>query len=126
MLKKGVNLKKQKMIADFKHKSKNYKYAHLFLKSFISLYRLEVQYNGALERSQIIKEELIMERQASEDLKMQLEELLNRDERSQDELEHLQSLLHEQEEHLQDIQQREEFAFEQMHLLQLGISIQGW
>jgi len=88
--------------------------------------KLEIQYNGALERSQIIKEELILERQASEELKMQLDELLNRDERNQDELEHLQSLLHEQEEHLHDIQQREDWALEQLHLLQLGISIQGW
>ena len=40
----------------------------------MSAQKLESQHTGALERSQIIKDELILERQNNEELKYQLEE----------------------------------------------------
>ena len=59
----------------------------------LSAQKLESQHTGALERSQIIKDELILERQNNEELKYQLEEfeeLLGRDERNQEDLDSLQ------------------------------------
>ena len=66
----------------------------------MSAQKLESQHTGALERSQIIKDELILERQNNEELKYQLEEfeeLLGRDERNQEDLESLQLHIQEQE-----------------------------
>ena len=74
--------------------------------------RLESQYTGALERSQIIKDELILERQNNEELKYQLEEfkeLLGRDERNQEDLDSLQ--LHIQKEEGEGIEVRQTNKF---------------
>ena len=89
-------------------------------------FRLETQYNGALERSQIIKDELILERQNSEELKYQLDDLLRRDERSQEDLESLQLHIQEQEAVIRELEEREMYFSEQLHLLEMGVRISGW
>ena len=78
----------------------------------LSAQKLESQHTGALERSQIIKDELILERQNNEELKYQLEEfkeLLGRDERNQEDLDSLQ--LHIQKEEGEGIQVRQTNKF---------------
>merc|ERR1719237_148112 len=69
--------------------------------------KLESQYTGALERSQIIKDELILERQNNDELKYQLEEFLGRDERNQEDLESLQLHIQEQEGVIRELEERE-------------------
>ena len=91
-----------------------------------ALPRLESQYTGALERSQIIKEELIHERQNNEELKYQLEEFLARDERNQEDLESLQLHIQEQEGIIRELEEREMYFSEQLHLLEMGVKISGW
>jgi len=88
--------------------------------------KLEMQYAGALERSQIIKEELILERQTSDELKFQLEEYMNKDERNQEDLESLQIHIQEQEQVIRDLEDREMYYSEQLHLLNMGVKISNW
>merc|ERR1719220_3246683 len=88
--------------------------------------KLESQYTGALERSQIIKDELILERQNNEELKYQLEEFLGRDERNQEDLESLQLHIQEQEGVIRELEEREMYFSEQLHLLEMGVRISGW
>jgi len=88
--------------------------------------KLEMQYAGALERSQIIKEELILERQTSYELKFQLEEYMNKDERNQEDLESLQIHIQEQEQVIRDLEDREMYYSEQLHLLNMGVKISNW
>ena len=85
-----------------------------------------MQYAGALERSQIIKEELILERQTSYELKFQLEEYMNKDERNQEDLESLQIHIQEQEQVIRDLEDREMYYSEQLHLLNMGVKISNW
>jgi hypothetical protein len=87
---------------------------------------LEVQYAGALERSQVIKEELIHERHTSEELKMQLEEYMNREERNMDDIESLQIHVQQQEQTIRDLEDREMYYSEQLHLLDMGVKISSW
>ena len=89
-------------------------------------FRLEMQYAGALERLQIIKEELILERQTSYELKFQLEEYMNKDERNQEDLESLQIHIQEQEQVIRDLEDREMYYSEQLHLLNMGVKISNW
>merc|ERR1719237_1734193 len=88
--------------------------------------KLESQYTGALERSQIIKDELILERQNNDELKYQLEEFLGRDERNQEDLESLQLHIQEQEGVIRELEEREMYFSEQLHLLEMGVRISGW
>ena len=53
--------------------------------------RLEIQYTDQLDRLQLVKEELLMERQNNYELKLQMEDFMNKDERNQDDLESLQA-----------------------------------
>ena len=74
----------------------------------------------------MIKEELILERQTSEELKLQLEEYMNREERNMDDIESLQVHVQEQEQHIHDLEDRELFYAEQLHMLEMGVKISNW
>jgi hypothetical protein len=76
--------------------------------------RLEVQYAGALERAHLLKEELIGERQTSEELKFQLDELLGREERNQEEMEAMQAHIQEQELLIRELEESAAVAQEQL------------
>ncbi len=76
--------------------------------------RLEVQYAGALERAHLLKEELIGERQTSEELKFQLDELLGREERNQEEMEAMQAHIQEQELLIRELEESAAMAQEQL------------
>ncbi len=77
-------------------------------------YRLEVQYAGALERAHLLKEELISERQNTEELKFQLDELLGREERNQEEMEAMQAHIQEQELLIRELEDSAAHAQEQL------------
>ena len=88
--------------------------------------RLEVQYTDQLDRLQLVKEELLMERQNNYELKLQLEEFMNKDERNQDDLESLQAHIQEQELIIRDLEDKAIYYNEQLNLLNMGIKIAGW
>ena len=90
------------------------------------LTRLELQYAGALERSQIIKDELISERQTSEELRIQLEEFMNRDERNMEDIDSLQVHIQQQEAIIRELEEREQFYSDQLGLLDVGVKISNW
>jgi len=87
---------------------------------------LEIQYAGALERSQIIKDELIHERQSSEELRSQMDEMIAREENNQEDMESLQMHIQEQEQLIRELEDREVMLAEQLRLLDMGVKISNW
>ena len=85
-----------------------------------------MQYGEALNRLQIVKEELLLERQNNYDLKLQMEEFMNKDERNQDDLDSLQLHIQEQEQIIRDLEDKAIYYNEQLDLLNMGIKIAAW
>lgn len=88
--------------------------------------RLEIQYTDQLDRLQLVKEELLMERQNNYELKLQMEDFMNKDERNQDDLESLQAHIQEQELIIRELEDKAIYYNEQLNLLNMGIKIAGW
>jgi len=88
--------------------------------------KLEMQYGDSLDRLQLVKEELLLERQNNYDLKLQMEEFMNKDERNQDDLDSLQLHIQEQEQIIRDLEDKAIYYNEQLNLLNMGIKIAGW
>ena len=85
-----------------------------------------MQYGDSLDRLQLVKEELLLERQNNYDLKLQMEEFMNKDERNQDDLDSLQLHIQEQEQIIRDLEDKAIYYNEQLNLLNMGIKIAGW
>ena len=85
-----------------------------------------MQYADSLDRLQMVREELLGERQTNYDLKLQMEDFMNKDERNQDDLESLQHHIHEQELVIRELEDKAIYYNEQLNLLNMGIKIAGW
>lgn len=88
--------------------------------------KLEMQYADSLDRLQMIKEELMLERQNNYELKLQLEEFMNKDERNQEDLESLQLHIQDQELVIRELEDRASYYNEELNLLNMGIKIASW
>ena len=92
----------------------------------VTFFRLEMQYADSLDRLQMIKEELMLERQNNYELKLQLEEFMNKDERNQEDFESLQLHIQEQEAVIRELEDRAIYYNEELNLLNMGIKIASW
>ena len=85
-----------------------------------------MQYADSLDRLEMIKEELMMERQNNYELKIQLEEFMNKDERNQEDFDSLQLHIQEQEQVIRELEDRAIYYNEELNLLNMGIKIASW